>query len=206
MKYEDILPILVLIIYVALVFAKHRKIKSDQRKKPVPKGAPKVESRETASQKPVAAPEQAASKTAVSPEKVAPKPAARFDRPAPKLLSVIGERVRRFFAEMEQQFREELERARTQGQAPSMDGTPFFEYREEPMEPEPGEPVPEPEPFPVAYPAAHVAPDKLPGARHRSRCFRDRCRSRQQIRNAVVWSEILEPPLALRQGKRPWEL
>jgi hypothetical protein len=200
-KLDDILPILVLLIYVGLVFVKHRKNKAGAPKKAVSKGVPKAESQKTAPQKPAA-----------NPDRPPANPAVSFDRPAPKLFPLIGERLRRFFSDMEQQFREELEKARTQGPAPESPGYQIFDYQGNPIEPESGEPFtepgaePEPDPIPVVHPVAHEPLDKHRRARPRSGCYRDQSRSRQKIRNAVVWSEILEPPLALRQGKRPWEL
>ncbi len=204
MKFDDILPILVLLIYVALVFAKHRKNKADAQKeaapKAFPKGVPKVESQKTAPQKPAASLDRAAPKQVDSP-----------DRQVPRIFPLIWERLRRFFADMEQQFREELEKARAQGLEPESPGYQLFDYQGEPIEPEPGEAFPEselepePEPIPVLRPVAHGSLGKPPKARQRSGCFRDLSRSRQRIRNAIVWSEILEPPLALRRGKRPWE-
>lgn len=206
MKLDDILPILVLLIYVALVFAKHRKIKADAQKKAVPKGEPTAESQKTAPQKAVDSPDRPAPKPVDSP-RLAPKPVDSFGHPAPRLFPLIGERLRRFFVDMEQQFRAELEKARTQGLEPESPEYQLFDYQGEPIEPESGEPSQEPEsePIPVLHPVAHVAPEKPHRVRQRSGCFRDHSRSRQRIRNAIVWSEILEPPLALRRGKRPWE-
>ena len=199
MKLDDILPILVLLIYVGLVFAKHRKNKAGAPKKAVSKGAPKAESQATAPQKPAA-----------SPDRPPAKPADSFDFPKPKLFPLIGERLRRFFADMEQQFRAELEKARTQGMEPESSGFQIFDYQGNPIEPESGESFLEPEPVsdpvPVLRPVAHVSLHKPLKGRQRSGCYRNLSRSRQKIRNAVVWSEILEPPLALGRGKRPWEL
>ncbi|MBI9089011.1 MAG: hypothetical protein JEZ12_07335 [Desulfobacterium sp.] len=200
MKLDDILPILVLLVYVALVFVKHRKTKADAQKKAAskspPTGVTKIESQKTASQKPAASLDRAPPKQVDSP-----------DRPAPRLFPLIGERLRRFFADLEQQFREELEKARSPGLEPESPGYPLFDYQGNPIDPEPGESFTEPEPEsgPALHPVAHGALDKPPKARHRSGCFRNRSRSRQKIRNAIVWSEILEPPLALRRGKRPWD-
>lgn len=204
MKYEDILPIIVLLIYVALVFAKHRKLKPGSQKKGpvkgVPTAAPGVEAHPPASPK------------AHSP-KPAPGKAGTGPRPSsPRLFSLIWKRVARFFAEIERQFRMELERARTQGLEPEDNGELLFDYHEEAMapEPEPGEPLPEPEPDWVEHPLLREEPGRYPHDRRRTpRCSRyvpDRSRFRQKIRDAVVWSEILAPPLGIRQGKRPWEL
>jgi hypothetical protein len=196
-KLDDILPILVLLVYVAFVFVKHRKNKVGAPQKTAAKGVPNTEAQKPATIKPAA-----------SPDRPPAKPADSFDFPKPKLFSLIGERLRRFFADMEQQFRAELEKSRTQGIEPESPGYQFFDYQGNPIEPESGEPITEPEPDPVPVPHL-VAPlplHKPSKGRQRSGCYRNLSRSRQKIRNAVVWSEILEPPLALRRGKRPWEL
>ncbi len=167
MKLDDIVPVLVMIVYVALLVLKRRKLKGAKAKKQVPPRAVSA-------------------------------PGPRI----PGLFSRFGERLKAFFAELEQQFRIEAEKARAKR-----------------PETEPRQDI-----FDLHEPAAESLTGAAPGlpgiarvkhATPRPRIERKRekpcsragaiCPSRQKIRSAVVWSEILAPPLAIRQEKKPWE-
>lgn len=167
MKFENIVPILVMVVYVALILLKRRGLKGaapgkEGGSKKVPDTAPRV----------------------------------------PGLFLKLGERLKSFFSELEQQFRIEAEKARTTSLEPDKpqdmidlpDGESDLLWKEEPS-------------IPMVAGVKHELP------RQRIRKKKEKtCRlgvdirpCRQKIRSAVVWSEILAPPLAIRQEKRPWE-
>ena len=180
MKFDNIIPVLVMIVYVALLFFKRRKLKVTNAKKKVP-------------------------------QKTASGPAPGIKRLFPK----FGERLKTFFSELEQQFRMEAEKARTKnfepdqgqgkdvGQGEGEGRSMVFDPREKEVESllvtDPGTPT-----------VIRVKKEKL-----RQRMVRksgkpcplgvDIRPCRRKLRSAVVWSEILAPPLAIRRDKRPWE-
>ena len=141
------------------------------------------------------------------------------------LFSKLGERLKGFFSELEQQFRMEAEKARMKGQAQSResDNSPATEQGlftdfdlvdfESPAFTPPSKGKDE-DSKPVKVRKTPTAARAKEQASVK-RVFKEPLRaprsgvnlklSPEEIRTAVIWSEILAPPLALRTGKRPWE-
>jgi len=148
------------------------------------------------------------------------------------LLSKLGQRVGAFFSELEQQFRMEAEKAGMKDQMAGQAGqvrnhesdrslaaeqglfadfdqvdfdAPAFTLQENDDDKD-SRPIKTTK-TPAAPSAKRQAPDR-PAVKEPLRVPRPGVNlslSSDEIRTAVVWSEILAPPIALRTGKRPWE-
>ncbi len=168
MKLDDLVPVLVMVVYVALIVLKRRK-----------------------------------SKAAGADKRVAARSGSGPPPQSPGLFSKFGERLKAFFAELEQQFRIEAEKARIKNLEPAQRQSIL-----DSQEPASDRPVVESPESPKVVPRGK---ERKTGQRtvekKQKHCAlgTDICRSRQKIRNAIVWSEILAPPLGIRQEKRPWE-
>lgn len=182
MKLDNIIPILVMLVYVALVFLKRRKLKANAAKGNVPK-------------------KTAAAKAG---KKSAPGPRIFV----PKLFSEFGGSLKNFFSGIEQRFRMEVDKARIKNLEPAqfhgMGGGRTRLY--DPYEKE-VDPMPDVRPRKISCAKKEEPVQRMKKRMGKRCCLKgvDIDPSRKNIRNAVVWSEILAPPLALRNEKRPWE-
>lgn len=168
MNLDNIVPILVMVVYVALILLKRRRLKG-------------------------AAPDEGGGAKKVS--DTVPR--------VPGLFLKLGERLKAFFSELEQQFRIEAEKARRTDLEPGN----FQDVIDLPDQESEGLWKDEPA-MPMVARVKHELPGQRTGKKNEKTCRwgGDIRPCRQKIRSAVVWSEILGPPLALRGEKKPWEI
>lgn len=148
------------------------------------------------------------------------------------LFSKLGERLQAFFSELEQQFRMEAEKARMKDQMGGPIGQVSSRESEKSQAAEQGlfadfdhvdfqasaftsqenddekgsRPVKTPKtPTTVRAKKQSSGSSLIKEPLRASRTGVNLTLSPDEIRTAVVWSEILGPPIALRTGKRPWE-
>jgi len=172
-NFENIVPIIILLVYLVLVFFKRKKINPDKE-----------------------------------------TPFSRDGNSSlPKIFSIFGNRVGSFISGIEERFRMEHEESRNQGLEPHNMGPQNMEPRdvgvrsfdcvEQSVELHPG--VAPKKPDPVEESSYGRLGEAETRGRVQKKKFSNLPKSRRVIRNAIVWSEILGPPVALGREKRPWE-
>lgn len=211
MKIEDLIPVLAMIAYVAVMVFKKRRQSASGEKKAKAKTTIEDQDRETRLEK--------------ASQRSSDRSALEGSQKSTGFFSKLGDRLRTFLTELEQQFKMEAEKARRkklesdntqameQGLFKDFDSFEQFEEFEKSEKTEKSDREKKTSSLkasskPEVLRRKKQAPlqrqaNKKPETLYRSGVNLNL--SPGEIRTAVVWSEILAPPLSLRAGKKSWE-